>query len=112
MLAVFISHNCYAVRSDPAFQSSNCESAFRTLSAIRQSEQRQLLRKRSFKMAYTITTTYPPFGAIAVHNFVNRIMSLKDSFRAWNEMRVTRKALLNLSEAQLKDSGLNRFDLL
>ncbi len=62
-------------------------------------------------MALTVTTTHVPMGAVTVHRIVNNILSVKESIVSWNEARLTRKQLLNLSDDQLHDIGLTRSDL-
>ncbi|OSQ52435.1 DUF1127 domain-containing protein [Marivita geojedonensis] len=61
----------------------------------------------------TLAVTHPaaPMGAITVLRVVDSILSLKAAVVAWNEMRITRKQLLNLSEDQLNDIGLTLSDL-
>lgn len=62
-------------------------------------------------MALTVTNTHVPMGAVTVHRIVSNILSLKESIVSWNEARLTRKELLNLSDDQLNDIGLTRSDL-
>lgn len=62
-------------------------------------------------MALVVTTTHVPMGAVTVHRIVNNILSFKESIVSWNEARLTRKQLLNLSDDQLHDIGLTRSDL-
>lgn len=62
-------------------------------------------------MAYTIANTQAPVGAVATLRVVDTILNLKNSVIAWNEARLTRNALSNLSDAQLEDIGLTRADI-
>ena len=61
----------------------------------------------------TLAVTYKdaPLGAIIAFRVVNSVLNFKEAVIAWNEMRVTRKQLLNLSEDQLNDIGLTWSDL-
>ena len=62
-------------------------------------------------MAFAVTNTQAPLGAVAPLHFVDRILNLKDSAVAWSEARVSRKILSRLSADQLQDIGLTRADL-
>jgi uncharacterized protein YjiS (DUF1127 family) len=62
-------------------------------------------------MAFVATNTQAPLGAVAIHRVVDSLMSLTSSAVAWNEARVTRKALSGLSAELLEDIGLTRADL-
>lgn len=62
-------------------------------------------------MAYTVANTQAPVGAVATLRVVDTILNLKNSVIAWNEARLTRNALSNLSDAQLEDIGLTRADI-
>ena len=62
-------------------------------------------------MAFAATNTQAPLGAVATLHFVDSILNLKNLVVAWNEARVTRKALLSLSSAQLEDIGLTHADI-
>lgn len=59
----------------------------------------------------TVTTAPVPFGAVAVYNLVNKVEALRDAALSWNANRVTRKALVRLSDAQLNDIGLTFKDI-
>ncbi|PCH68817.1 MAG: hypothetical protein COC12_09690 [Rhodobacteraceae bacterium] len=62
-------------------------------------------------MAFVVTNTQAPLGAVTTLRVVNSILNLKDSVVAWNQTRVTRKILSRLSPEQLQDIGLTRADL-
>jgi uncharacterized protein YjiS (DUF1127 family) len=61
-------------------------------------------------MAYT-TASAAPLGAVTTYRIVSAFSAMKAAVLAWNESRVTRKALSALSEAQLADIGLSRSDV-
>ena len=61
-------------------------------------------------MANAATNTVP-FGAVATLRVVNAFVSVKESITAWNEARITRKALSNLSDEMLSDIGLSRAEI-
>ncbi len=52
-----------------------------------------------------------PFGAIAIFRFVQYVNDKVSAFAAWNDARVTRKALAKLSDRELDDIGLCRGDI-
>lgn len=52
-----------------------------------------------------------PFGAIAIFRFVQFFTEKSAAFAAWNDARVTRKALAKLSDRELDDIGLCRGDI-
>ncbi len=62
-------------------------------------------------MAATQASRPAPFGAITVYRLVNGLGSFGDSLAAWNDARVTRKALAALSDRELDDIGLCRGDI-
>jgi len=62
-------------------------------------------------MAFAVTNTQAPLGAVATLRVVDSIFNLKNSAVTWNEARVTRKLLSRLSTEQLQDVGLTRADL-
>jgi len=62
-------------------------------------------------MTLAVTQKDAAMGAIIAFRVVTSILNFKEAVIAWNEMRVTRKQLLNLSEEQLDDIGLTRFEL-
>ncbi|KAE9630844.1 DUF1127 domain-containing protein [Parasedimentitalea maritima] len=62
-------------------------------------------------MAFVVTNTQAPLGAVATLRVVDSILNVKNSVVAWNEARVTRKLLSRLSSEQLQDIGLTRADL-
>jgi len=63
-------------------------------------------------MAITATNTQTPLGAVATLRVVDSVLNLKEIAVSWNDARVTRKALSNLSSEQLEDIGLCRADIL
>ena len=52
-----------------------------------------------------------PFGAIAIFRFVQSISDKFSGMAAWNDARITRKALGKLSDRELDDIGLCRGDI-
>ena len=62
-------------------------------------------------MAATETTRPAPFGAISIFRFVNFVGETFALFAAWNDARVTRKALGKLTDRELDDIGLCRGDI-
>ncbi|ABF65580.1 DUF1127 domain-containing protein [Ruegeria sp. TM1040] len=52
-----------------------------------------------------------PAGSVAVLRAVDFFFNLRSNFADWNEARITRKALSQLSDAQLEDIGLTRADI-
>ena len=62
-------------------------------------------------MTFAVTNTQAPLGAVTILHIVDGILSLKNMVVSWNDTRVTRKALLNLSDDRLEDIGLCRADL-
>ena len=62
-------------------------------------------------MALTAIQTQAPLGAVVTLRVVDSILNLKNMVVAWNDSRLTNKALLCLSATQLQDIGLTRADL-
>lgn len=62
-------------------------------------------------MAAVETTRPAPFGAITTYRAINSLSNVVLSFKAWNDARVTRKALNKLSDRELDDIGLCRGDI-
>ena len=62
-------------------------------------------------MAAFETTRPAPFGAISIFRLVNFIGETIALFAAWNDARVTRKALGKLTDRELDDIGLCRGDI-
>lgn len=62
-------------------------------------------------MAAYETTRSAPFGAISIFRFVQYVTDVTAAFAAWNDARVTRKALAKLSDRELDDIGLCRGDI-
>ena len=62
-------------------------------------------------MAAFETTRPAPFGAISIFRFVTFVGETFALFAAWNDARVTRKALGKLTDRELDDIGLCRGDI-
>lgn len=62
-------------------------------------------------MAAYETTRTAPLGAISIFRFVQSLTEVTARFSAWNDARVTRKALAKLSDRDLEDIGLCRGDI-
>ena len=62
-------------------------------------------------MAAYETTRTAPFGAIAIFRFVQSVNDKAAALAAWNDARITRKALGKLSDRELDDIGLCRGDI-
>ena len=62
-------------------------------------------------MAAVETTRPAPYGAITTYRAINSLTNALGALSAWNDARVTRKALSKLSDRELDDSGLCRGDL-
>ena len=62
-------------------------------------------------MAAYETTRPAPFGAISTYRFVQTLSNAVAGVIAWNDVRVTRKALARLSDRELDDIGLCRGDI-
>ena len=62
-------------------------------------------------MAAIETSRPAPFGAITTYRAVNGVGGIVAAFKAWNDARVTRKALSKLSDRELDDIGLCRGDI-
>ena len=52
-----------------------------------------------------------PFGAISIFRAVQAVAETISSLAAWNDARITRKALTKLSDRELDDIGLCRGDI-
>ncbi|GAA6194830.1 DUF1127 domain-containing protein [Pseudophaeobacter sp.] len=59
----------------------------------------------------TTANLHAPLGAVSVLRLVDGIMNFKTNLVEWNESRQTRKALSQLSAAQLEDIGVTRADI-
>ena len=59
-------------------------------------------------MAFVVSNTRVPLGAVTTLRVVDGVMHLIASIVAWNEARITRNVLLSLSAEQLDDIGLTR----
>ena len=62
-------------------------------------------------MAAFETTRTAPFGAISIFRAVQFVSDTQIAFANWNDARVTRKALGNLTDRELDDIGLCRGDI-
>jgi uncharacterized protein YjiS (DUF1127 family) len=62
-------------------------------------------------MAAVETTRPAPYGAITTYRAINALSNIVATFAAWNDARVTRKALSKLSDRELDDIGLCRGDI-
>lgn len=62
-------------------------------------------------MAAVETTRPAPFGAITTYRAITSLSDALAVFSAWNDARVTRKALSKLSDRELDDIGLCRGDI-
>lgn len=62
-------------------------------------------------MTFAVNYSDAPLSAVLAFRIVNSVVNFKEAVVAWNEMRITRKQLLNLSEDQLNDIGLTWSDL-
>jgi len=62
-------------------------------------------------MAAIETSRPAPFGAITTYRAVTALTSIFTMLGAWNDARVTRKALSKLSDRELDDIGLCRGDI-
>ncbi|MGR3621215.1 DUF1127 domain-containing protein [Pseudophaeobacter sp.] len=59
----------------------------------------------------TTANIHAPLGAVSILHFVDGIFNVKSALVEWNEARQTRKALSQLSAAQLEDIGLTASDI-
>jgi len=62
-------------------------------------------------MAAVETTRPAPFGAITTYRAISGLTNVFSVLNAWNDARVTRKALNKLSDRELDDIGLCRGDI-
>ena len=62
-------------------------------------------------MAATEMTRTAPFGAITTYRFVQIADASITAVKGWNDARMTRKALHKLSNRELDDIGLCRWDI-
>lgn len=62
-------------------------------------------------MAAVETTRPAPYGAITTYRAINALSNAFGAVQAWNDARVTRKALAKLSDRELDDIGLCRGDI-
>ena len=66
---------------------------------------------RMLAMAAVETTRPAPFGAITTYRAITTVSNAFATLGAWNDARVTRKALNKLSDRELDDIGLCRGDI-
>lgn len=59
----------------------------------------------------TFDTTRTSYGSPSKSRFFNIISALTAAIVAWNDARVTRKALAGLTDRELEDIGLSRSDI-
>lgn len=62
-------------------------------------------------MAAYETSRTAPFGAISIFRAVQGISSIFGMIADWNDARITRKALSQLTDRELDDIGLCRGDI-
>lgn len=62
-------------------------------------------------MAAVETTRPAPFGAINTYRAITGLSNVITVLSAWNDARITRKALNKLSDRELDDIGLCRGDI-
>jgi uncharacterized protein YjiS (DUF1127 family) len=62
-------------------------------------------------MAAIETTRRAPFGAITTYRITSALDRAMSAFVAWNDARVTRRALDKLTDRELDDIGLCRGDI-
>lgn len=61
--------------------------------------------------ATTTNTRHAPLGAISTYRFIQAVSAGLAAVTAWNDARITRKALERLSDHELDDIGLCRGDI-
>ena len=59
----------------------------------------------------TTASTYAPLGAVSILRVVDQFIAAKQAVVRWNEKRVTRDQLSRLTNEQLEDIGLTRYDV-
>jgi uncharacterized protein YjiS (DUF1127 family) len=69
------------------------------------------MKNRMIAMAAVETTRPAPFGAITTYRAINGLSAVFGTLTAWNDARVTRKALGKLTDRELDDIGLCRGDI-
>lgn len=62
-------------------------------------------------MANIDTSRPAPFGAEFLIRMTSRTDALRQSLVQWNNKRATQKAVSRLSDRQLSDIGLSRYDV-
>lgn len=62
-------------------------------------------------MAAVETTRPAPYGAITTCRAITALTNVLGMLAAWNDARITRKALNKLSDRELDDIGLCRGDI-
>ena len=62
-------------------------------------------------MAAYETSRAAPFGAVSIFRSVQVLAGITATLSAWNDARITRKALGRLSDRELDDIGLSRADI-
>ena len=66
---------------------------------------------KEYTMAPIETSRPAPLGAITTYRAVNALSNVFGRLGAWNDARITRKALGKLSDRELDDIGLRRGDI-
>ncbi|MQQ08194.1 DUF1127 domain-containing protein [Epibacterium sp. SM1979] len=61
-------------------------------------------------MAIT-ANTHAPLGAVSILRVVDQILAAKKAVVRWNEKRMTRDQLSRLTNEQLEDIGLTRYEV-
>ena len=59
-------------------------------------------------MATATVKSVAPFGAVATLRLVDGLADTFHKVKEWNDARITRRALLKLTDRQLEDIGLER----
>jgi len=59
----------------------------------------------------TFDTTRTTYGSASKNRFFSAISAITAAIVAWNDARVTRKALAGLTDRELEDIGLSRGDI-
>lgn len=59
----------------------------------------------------TTANQYAPLGAVFILRVVDSFITVKKAIVRWNEKRLTRAELSALTNAQLEDIGLTRYDI-
>ena len=112
ILKVLILLTCYALEAARDCKLSNCETVQAIIGAFEQDDGHLLMDQRKRTMAFVVSNTRVPLGAVTTLRVVDGVMHWIASVVAWNEARITRNVLLSLSAEQLDDIGLTRAELI